>query len=436
MFVRSTLLLLLLAVPASAQNADGFRPMFNGKNLDGWVNVNCHPGTFYWKDGMLITTGEPTGFLRTQAQYQNFVCEFDWMHQNKEKVGNSGFFVWADPIPAVGTPYTRGIEVQVLVNLNVKDTYTSHGDIFSIHGADCTPDRAHPKGWKRCLPSENLCKVGDWNHYKVTAKDGAIKLEVNGKLVSGVTECNPRKGYLAFESEGAECWFKNVKIKELPSTQLSPKDIADVDNGLVSTFTGLDFTGWKWDKGHETHWTTVGGRIKYDGKSAAEDKHLWTTREFGDVELVVDWRFDPKHATKKKHPVVLPTGEDTKELVEVLDGGNSGIYLRGDLKSQINICCYPVGSGEVTPYRTDKSASPEVRAGVTPKMRADKKVGEWNRFVITLRGDRLSVKLNGQQVIENAHLPGIREKGPIGLQHHGEPIEFMNLFVRELPVKK
>ena len=41
------------------------------------------------------------------------------MHVNKKEVGNSGLFVWGDPLPAVGTPYTRGIEVQVLVNLRV-----------------------------------------------------------------------------------------------------------------------------------------------------------------------------------------------------------------------------------------------------------------------------------------------------------------------------
>src|SRR6516165_1298372 len=145
---------------------NGFVPMFNGKDLTGWVNVNCAPGTFFIKDGEVITTGKPTGYLRTTKQYENFIADFEWMHVPPKPgaVGNSGFFVWADPIPAVGTGYTRGIEVQVLVNLEYKDkktgaiTATSHGDLFSIHGADCTPDRPHPLGWKRCLPSENRAK--------------------------------------------------------------------------------------------------------------------------------------------------------------------------------------------------------------------------------------------------------------------------------------
>jgi hypothetical protein len=212
---------------------DGFKPMFNGKNLDGWVRVNCHPDTFFVKGEEVITTGNPMGFLRTEKQYENFVLEMDWMHVNTKEVGNSGLFVWGDPLPSVGDVYTRGIEVQVLVNLEYRDkktnavTATSHGDLFSIKGAKCTPDRPHPLGWDRCLPSENRAKGGgEWNHYKVTANDGIIKLEVNGKEVSGVSKCNPRKGYLALESEGAECHFKNLKIKELPSTNPKPEEIA------------------------------------------------------------------------------------------------------------------------------------------------------------------------------------------------------------------
>src|SRR5215510_15032955 len=154
-----------LATPVLRAGDDGFRPLFNGKDLTGWVHVNDHPSTWSIKEGMIITTGKPTGYLRTDRQYENFIAEFDWMHvpPNKDAVGNSGFFVWADPLPAVGSGYTRGIEVQVLVNLEKKDYYTSHGDLFSIWGATCKPDRPHPHGEQRCLPSERRCKGGgEW----------------------------------------------------------------------------------------------------------------------------------------------------------------------------------------------------------------------------------------------------------------------------------
>jgi hypothetical protein len=126
-------------------------------------------------------------------------------------------------------------------------------------------------------------------------------------------------------------------------------------------------------------------------------------------------------------------GDDGKDKqVEIDDYGDSGIYLRGASKSQVNLWNWPVGSGEVYGYRMDKKMPAEVRAGVTPKVKADARPGQWNRMFITMKGDRLSVMLNKQTVIENAQLPGVASTGPIALQHHGDPIEFANLFIREL----
>jgi hypothetical protein len=91
-----------------------------------------------------------------------------------------------------------------------------------------------------------------------------------------------------------------------------------------------------------------------------------------------------------------------------------------------------VGSGEVWGYREDTNQPPQIRSAATPKLKADKPPGEWNRFEITMKGDRLTVVLNGKTVIESAQLPGIPARGPIGLQHHGDPIQFANLYVRAL----
>jgi len=275
--------LAFLGPNSAKEGADsGFVPLFNGKDLSGWVAVNGHPSTFYVKDGEIITTGKPTGFLRTEKPYENFELEMDWMHENKTEMGNSGLFVWGDPLPAVGSPYTRGIEVQVLVNFE-KDWATSHGDLFSIWGAHCTPDRPHPKGIERCLPSERRCKGGgEWNHYKVIANDGAIKLHVNGKEVSGVSKCNPRKGYLALESEGAVCHFKNIKIKELPSTNPRPEEICEVAKGHKMIFNGLDLDGWKAEK---DAWTAGNGHLVAKGKSPVTSE-----KSYGPGELVFDWK--------------------------------------------------------------------------------------------------------------------------------------------------
>jgi hypothetical protein len=377
--------------PAEAKAEDGFMPLFNGKNLDGWVNVNCHPDTFFVKDGEIVTTGTPTGFLRYDKPLENFVLEFDWMHVEKVKMANSGLFVWGDPLPAVGTPYTRGIEVQVLINFAPKDGWaTSHGDIFSIHGAHCTPDRPHFRGIERCLPSENRVKGGgEWNHYKVTANNGVIKLEVNGKEVSGVSKCTPKKGYIALESEGAECHFKNIKIKELPSTNPKPEEIASVWEGHTSLFTGLDLKGWTTA---DDSWKAGGGILKCTGKAL-----LVSDKKFATGELIFDWK--------------VPAKSDKKVSASI---GGATVTVGGG-KVQVGIAA-----------NNAVVASEEVEA-------KGLKAG-WNRTVLTFDGKTATVKINGEVVakVESKDAP---PAGPV-IFHEAEGVEYMNIFARELKGNK
>jgi Domain of Unknown Function (DUF1080) len=430
--------------PTGAQTA-----LFNGKDLTGWVNVNCAPSTWTVgkdQDGtpVIVCSGHPTGVLRTERMYENFVCEFDFSHRQPKT--NAGFFVWSDAITAQGQPFTRSIEVQVMDGIEATQEikgkteiiYTSHGDIFSIHGSTMTPDRPHPGGWQRCLPSERRAKPSpEWNHYKVTGNNGTLKLEVNGKEVAGGFDISPRKGYICLESEGGEVWFKNLTITELPpaSPALEPAMVATADEGFRSLFNGHDLAGWKAEGDAASHWTVKDWVLSYDGKGT----DLWSQESFGDFELIVDWRWTGDDQGKVRRPKFGPNGEGLKDQngeIETVEVGerDSGIYLRGQSKSQVNIWTWPVGSGEVWGYRTDPSTPPETRAACTPKKAMDRPVGQWNRFRIRMEGETLNVWLNGEQVIMDARLPGVPSSGPIALQNHGSSIDFANIYVR--PVRK
>lgn len=219
--------------------------------------------------------------------------------------------------------------------------------------------------------------------------------------------------------------------------------------GFTSLFNGTDLTGWRVPDGDNGHWRVVDGVIDYDARSeAASDKSLWCEREFGDFELRVDWRLKAAPYANPNVPIILPDGThkkgpDGKEFVTTVPDADSGIYLRGLPKAQVNIWNWPIGSGEVYGYRMDAAQPPAVRAGVTPRLHADRHVGEWNTFHITVRGDRLTVVLNGHTVIDNAQLPGLPARGRIALQHHGafddsgwtsppSLVQFRNIFVKEL----
>jgi hypothetical protein len=232
-----------------------------------------------------------------------------------------------------------------------------------------------------------------------------------------------------------------------------PLDAADntPPPGFVALFNGKNFDGWKVPEGDNGHWKVVNGVIDYDARSEAKgDKNLWTTKSYKDFVLLIDWRIKETPFVNPNVPVILPDGThkkgpDGKELRQAIPDSDSGIFLRGSPKSQVNIWCWPVGSGEVYGYRMDAKMPAEVRAGVTPKKKADRPIGEWNTFEITVKGDRLWVKLNGEEVITNAQLPGIPAEGPIGLQHHGSfdaksgkwtgppsLVQFRNIYIKEL----
>jgi predicted O-methyltransferase YrrM len=181
-------------------------------------------------------------------------------------------------------------------------------------------------------------------------------------------------------------------------------------------FNGKDLTGWQVKPGKgqsaeekarwQEHWKVRDGIIRFDGQGP----DLWTGREFRDFILMIDWRF-PKP-------------------------GDSGVYLRGDSKSQVNIWCDAMGSGEVWGYRTDQNQPEQVRRACTPIRRVDKPVGQWNTFLITMKGDRLTVQLNGEVVIKNAQLPGVPPEGALALQRHGSSVEFKNIYLQELGIAR
>ncbi len=218
----------------------------------------------------------------------------------------------------------------------------------------------------------------------------------------------------------------------------------------IPLFNGEDLTGWRVSEAAAESWSVIDGVINCDPRTQLSgDRDIWTEESYGDFILYIEWRITDA-PTLESRPLI---GQDGKILVD--DEGNelsmpffnadSGIYLRGMSKAQVNIWNWPIGSGEVWGYRTDSNMSDEVRAGVTPNVRADHPVGEWNTFFIKMNGDRLTLLLNGHLVIEHAQLPGVDDAGPLALQYHGgydfendryrpasSLVEFRNIYLNKL----
>lgn len=161
---------------------------------------------------------------------------------------------------------------------------------------------------------------------------------------------------------------------------------------FTELFNGRDLTNWQQDDEVRKHWTVVDGVLTYDGKG----QNLRTEKNYRNFILMVQWKI-PK-------------------------GGDSGIYLRG--VPQVQIWDNPIGSGGL--YNDNNK----------PTKNVDRPVGEWNSFVIRMKNGYVTVIENGIQVVDRVKMNsinGLPETGPIELQHHGSPLWFRNIYIRELP---
>jgi hypothetical protein len=378
--MRPLLLTLLLATfptLATAAAADGFVSLFNGKDLTGWVPVNVAAGTandtFTVKEGLIVCTGVPTGVMRTDKMYENFIVELEWRHLRPG--GNSGFFVWSDALTSKGVPFTRAVENQILDGLGGAG-YTTHGDVFAIHGATMTP--GNPGKWKgRSYPTENRSKPSpEWNHYRIECNNGAIALAVNGKVVTTAKDVSQRKGYLCLESEGGLINFRNIRIKELPPTEnLDPKFIAQKDEGFKSLYTGIDLSNWTVSPMAGATWKPKDWMLQFDpiptGKVA--DFSLRTQAKLKDFEFILDYRH--------RGP------------------GEIQLILRG-----VSIT--------LPPQPEDKPA--------------------WHRLHLAVKGADCSFAIDERPPIVNHELPADPADTTLGLNPTG-PTDFANLYVKPVP---
>ena len=203
---------LLLATSLMAADNDGYTPIFNGKNMDGWkfffdpkapkdidTSKNCTV-----KDGAIICSGKPTGFFYTEKSFKNYVLEYEWRFPAGSKPeSNSGCLVhMQEPF---NKNFPRSLEPQ--------GRYLNHGKIFTI---GLGKDEVKYNKFDQELLTKQLKPMCEWSKTEVTCQaDGVVKVKVNGVQVS---ECQSvlTSGPIGFQAEGSEVHFRNVRLKQLP----------------------------------------------------------------------------------------------------------------------------------------------------------------------------------------------------------------------------
>lgn len=391
-------------------DSEGFSLLFNGKDLTGW----CGDTSGYSvENGVLVCNAETGGKLFSEREYGDFILRFEF----KLPAGaNNGVGIRT---PIAGDPAYSGMEIQLLDDKDpkykdIKD-WQRHGSVYGVHPAQ---------------PAD--LKIGEWNTEEISCIGRNIKVTVNGKVINEVNldeakakgfpsgkehpGVDRNSGHVGFLGHGAKVEFRNVRIKNVANTP---------PEGYTALFNGSNLEGWKGlvanpikrkamseadlakaqekaDGEMNAHWSVDDGILFFDG----DGSHLCTTKDYGNFEMLVDWRIPP--------------------------GGDNGIYLRGAPQVQIwDPYHWPQGSGGL--YNNQKGTS-------DPLVLADNPIGQWNTFKIKMVDDKVTVHLNDKLVVDNVVLENYWDrKQPIfpveqlELQSHGSPAWFRNVYIKELP---
>ena len=410
----------LLALSVSASD---WTPLFDGTSTRGWIGDT---NGYVIENGAMVC--KPGGNILTEKEYSDFELEFEFQ---LTPGANNGLGIRT---PASGNAAYQGMELQILDSEHPKykdlHDYQWHGSIYGVVPAQ----HGHMK------------PTGEWNHERVVAIGDHIKVELNGATIvdAHLDDVQPvdgqphpglhnKSGHIGWLGHGDRVAFRSIRIRDFA---LPPPVPGTADNtppaGFTALFNGQDLTGWKGlvadppkrakmtpeqlaaaqakaDERMRGHWRVENGQLVFDGKG----DNLCTGKDYGDFDFYVDWK--------------IPATAD------------SGIYLRGSPQIQI----WDPENKAQWAHGSDKGSGAlwnNQKAGNRPLVKADKPTGEWNTFHIRMVGAKVSVWLNGQQVLDRVVMENYWERalpiypeGAIELQNHGNTLFFKNLYVRELP---
>lgn len=405
----------------------GFKSIFNGESLDGWVLMDKHGAGFGVTNGTIFCARGGGGNLLTEKEYENFALRFEF---KLEDGSNNGIGIRA---PLDGDAAYLGMEIQVL----------DEGAAEKGKWGKLRPEQFHGSIYDVAAAKKGALKpVGEWNSQLIIANGRQITVVLNDVTILDVNinDINDpakiakhpglfrERGHIGFLGHNDYVEFRNIRVKELPRTTSAVLK----RDGFTSMFNGRDLTGWKGlieggprkraamsapvlaaaqakaDDLARANWRVEDGALAYRGTGF---DNLCSVKDYVNFEFLAECKIEPY--------------------------ADSGFYLRGT--PQINIwdpftqptkAGSEVGSGGLYNNKTNASK---------PLLVADKPVGQWNQFRVIMASDKVHVFLNGELVVNGTSLENYWQRdlpllpfGPIELQAHNSVVWFKNIFIREL----
>lgn len=204
---------------SSQEIAEGWKLLFDGKDLSQWRNFNKNDIDEKWvvDDEAMHLTGAGGGDILTKKSYKNFELLIDW---KISVAGNSGIFILADEIG--NQIYSHAPEIQILDNDRHSDNKVDSHLSGSLYDMIASPKKSHKP-------------AGKWNNVKITLNNGHLKVWQNhiqtvdikigsndwNKLVASSKFATWKgfgvnsEGHIGLQDHSDPVWFKNIKIREL-----------------------------------------------------------------------------------------------------------------------------------------------------------------------------------------------------------------------------
>lgn len=439
---RLLLLLACVAICSSCESAeqDGWKSLFNGRNLKGWTKLNGQ-AEFRVENGELVgvsTMDTPNTFLATKDEYGDFILELEY---KVEEGVNSGVQIRSHSNPEYKNGRVYGYQCEI-------DPAAYSGGIY---------DEAR-SGWLYPLfdlpQAQKAFKRGEWNKMRVEAVGESVRVWLNGVATADMVCGLDRSGFIALqvhdigtkrELAGRTIRWRNIRIKTkdlaeelspaittIPQKNHIPNTLSEREKaeGWALLWNGVDMTGWKSNSGKDFKkgWSCQDGVMTIAAKSGAGD--IITERKYHDFELSIDFYFS--------------------------EGANSGIKYFIGANGSIG-CEYQILDDERHPD-AGRGFDGNRRLGslydilAAPGWKYVRK-GDWNTARIVVRGADVEHWLNGVKILsykrEGAEWDKLiaRSKfatvknfaggdgGHILLQDHNDKVQYRNLKIRELNKK-
>lgn len=198
-----------------------------------WIAEGAPAEIWSVKDGVIHCRGTPNGFLRSRKSYRNYIFRAEWRFRNEGWTKpppawpNAGFFIHAGAVNN-GWP----------ISLEVQGHFGEAGSLFGVRGGKVTGARRGPI-------VKDRPPFGEWDRYEIIARNGRVKVILNGRVVNEGWHVEPSAGNICLQSEGWEVHYRNVAIQELDEAAFPPqseleRDLEEVARVAILTLDAGD----------------------------------------------------------------------------------------------------------------------------------------------------------------------------------------------------